>query len=115
MRTPRRRRTRTGGKSWSLSGCEHYHEDYGLETRSFCYIDDCVVGIYKPMCSDYREPLNLGEDRLISSNELADMVAAVAGVTVRKRHVPRPQGFAVGTRTTRGCDMCSAGSRRPRL
>ena len=34
----------------------------GKQTRSFCYIDDCVEGIYKLMRSDYREPLNLGQD-----------------------------------------------------
>jgi nucleoside-diphosphate-sugar epimerase len=44
------------------------------------------------MRSDYAEPLNLGQDRLISINDLADMVAAAAGVAIEKRHVPGPQG-----------------------
>src|SRR5215213_3147181 len=64
----------------------------GEQTRSFCYIDDCIEGIYRLMRSDYSEPLNLGQDRLISINELADMVAAAAGVSIVKRHVPGPQG-----------------------
>jgi nucleoside-diphosphate-sugar epimerase len=64
----------------------------GEQTRSFCYIDDCVLGIYKLMRSDYREPLNLGQDRLISINQLADIVASVAGVRIEKKHVPGPQG-----------------------
>ena len=64
----------------------------GEQTRSFCYIDDCVTGIRKLMESDYVEPLNLGQDRLISINELADMVAEAAGVSVQKKHVPGPQG-----------------------
>lgn len=64
----------------------------GEQTRSFCYIDDCVLGIYKLMRSDYHEPLNLGQDRLISINQLADMVASVAGVRIEKKHVPGPQG-----------------------
>jgi GDP-D-mannose 3',5'-epimerase len=64
----------------------------GEQTRSFCYIDDCVLGIYKLMQSDYREPLNLGQDRLVTINELADMVAAAAGIRVTKRHVEGPQG-----------------------
>ncbi len=34
----------------------------GEQTRSFCYIEDCVTGIYRLMRSDYREPLNLGQD-----------------------------------------------------
>ena len=45
----------------------------GEQTRSFCYIDDCVTGIYKLMRSDYAEPLNLGQDRLVSINQLADL------------------------------------------
>ncbi|HEX5268901.1 MAG TPA: NAD-dependent epimerase/dehydratase family protein [Gemmataceae bacterium] len=64
----------------------------GEQTRSFCYIDDCVVGIHKLMESDYREPLNLGQDRLISINDLADMTAKIAGIRIRKKHVPGPQG-----------------------
>lgn len=64
----------------------------GEQTRSFCYIDDCVVGIYKLMMSNYTEPLNLGQDRLISINELADMVAASAGIQITKKHVDGPQG-----------------------
>jgi GDP-D-mannose 3',5'-epimerase len=64
----------------------------GEQTRSFCYIDDCVVGIYRLMRSSYAEPLNLGQDRLVSINELADMIAAIAGVPIRRRHVDGPQG-----------------------
>ena len=64
----------------------------GEQTRSFCYIDDCVVGIFKLMQSDYREPLNLGQDRLVTINQLADMAAAAAGIRITKRHVEGPQG-----------------------
>jgi len=64
----------------------------GEQTRSFCYIDDCVRGIYKLMRSDYHEPLNLGQDRLISINDLADMVAEIAGIQITKKHVSGPQG-----------------------
>lgn len=64
----------------------------GEQTRSFCYIDDCVLGIYKLMRSDYREPLNLGQDRMVTINQLADMVADAAGITIEKKHVPGPQG-----------------------
>ena len=64
----------------------------GEQTRSFCYIDDCVTGIYKLMQSDYREPLNLGQDRMITINELVDMIAEIAEVSVVKKHVPGPQG-----------------------
>lgn len=64
----------------------------GEQTRSFCYIDDCVTGIYKLMRSDYAEPLNLGQDRLVTINELADMVAEIAGTRIVKKHIPGPQG-----------------------
>ncbi len=64
----------------------------GEQTRSFCYIDDCLTGIFKLMRSDYHEPLNLGQDRLISINELADMIADIAQVKIVKKHVPGPQG-----------------------
>jgi len=64
----------------------------GEQTRSFCYIDDCVDGIYRLMRSDYTEPLNLGQDRLVTINELADMVADAAGIKITRKHVPGPQG-----------------------
>jgi nucleoside-diphosphate-sugar epimerase len=64
----------------------------GEQTRSFCYIDDCCEGLFRLMRSGYFEPLNLGQDRMVSINELADMVAAIAGITIRKRHVEGPQG-----------------------
>lgn len=64
----------------------------GEQTRSFCYIDDCVVGLYRAMQSNYPLPLNLGQDRLITINQLADMIAEVAGIRIVKQHVPGPQG-----------------------
>jgi nucleoside-diphosphate-sugar epimerase len=64
----------------------------GEQTRSFCYIDDCVEGIFRLMRSDFHEPLNLGQDRLISINDLADLVARVAGVSIVKKHIDGPQG-----------------------
>ena len=65
----------------------------GRQTRSYCYIDDCVQGIYLLMQSDCRTPLNLGQDRLISINELVDMVARIAGKRISKRYdLTAPQG-----------------------
>jgi len=64
----------------------------GEQTRSFCYIDDCVEGIYRLMRSDFRDPLNLGQDRMVTINELADIIARIAGVEIVKRHVDGPQG-----------------------
>jgi GDP-D-mannose 3',5'-epimerase len=64
----------------------------GKQTRSFCYVDDCVEGITRLMRSDYADPLNLGQDRMVNIDELADMVAQVAGISITKKHVPGPQG-----------------------
>ncbi|MCL6505794.1 MAG: NAD-dependent epimerase/dehydratase family protein [Bryobacteraceae bacterium] len=64
----------------------------GQQTRSFCYIDDCVEGIHRLMRSDFAEPINLGQDRMITINQLADMIAEIAGVSIVKRHVPGPMG-----------------------
>lgn len=65
----------------------------GEQTRSYCYIDDCVEGIYRLMRSDHRDPINLGQDRMISINELVDMVAKIAGKRIGKRYdVTKPQG-----------------------
>jgi GDP-D-mannose 3',5'-epimerase len=64
----------------------------GEQTRSFCYIDDCTTGIYRLMRSSYPQPLNLGQDRLITINQLADLVAAAAGTRISKRHVDGPMG-----------------------
>lgn len=65
----------------------------GLQTRSYCYIDDCVEGIYRLMQSNHREPINLGQDRMISINELVDIVANIAGKRISKRYdTTKPQG-----------------------
>jgi GDP-D-mannose 3',5'-epimerase len=65
----------------------------GRQTRSYCYIDDCVEGIHRLMRSSMRDPLNLGTDRLISIDELVDLVARIAGKTVYKAYdVTKPQG-----------------------
>ena len=65
----------------------------GEQTRSYCYIDDCVEGIYRLMRSEHREPINLGQDRMVSINELVDMVAKIAGKKIGKRYdLTKPQG-----------------------
>jgi GDP-D-mannose 3',5'-epimerase len=65
----------------------------GEQTRSFMYVDDCVEGMLRLMSSDYREPLNLGTDRLITINELVDLIAKIAGKRLTRRHdLNKPQG-----------------------
>jgi nucleoside-diphosphate-sugar epimerase len=65
----------------------------GLQTRSFMYIPDCVEGLLRLMASDYREPLNLGTEEMVSVDELVDMICGIAGKKLTKRHeLDRPQG-----------------------
>jgi nucleoside-diphosphate-sugar epimerase len=65
----------------------------GQQTRSYCYIDDCVEGIYRLMRCGYANPLNLGTDRLVSINALVDIVARTAQKKILRKHdLSKPQG-----------------------
>ncbi len=65
----------------------------GEQTRSFMYIDDCVEGLIRLMASNHHDALNLGTDRLVTINELVDLVSGIAEKRLIKRHDPsKPQG-----------------------
>ena len=64
----------------------------GEQTRSFCYIDDCVDGIYRLMYSDYSQPVNLGTERMVSINELAGIIMEIADKKLTIEHVEGPEG-----------------------
>jgi len=65
----------------------------GQQTRSFCYIDDCLEGIYRLMRSDYREPLNIGSDEMVTIEQLANMAIKFSGKRLTKRYrLEKPQG-----------------------
>ena len=64
----------------------------GEQTRSFCYITDCVEGLYRLMRSDFSEPLNLGQDRMVTINQLADIISDIAGFEINKKHIDGPMG-----------------------
>ena len=65
----------------------------GEQTRSFCYIDDCVEGLRRIMESGYTKPINLGTDELITINALVDAVCEAAGKNLRRNHdLTKPQG-----------------------
>jgi nucleoside-diphosphate-sugar epimerase len=64
----------------------------GEQTRSFLYIDECIEGIRRLMASDYDQPINLGSDLLISINDLARQIMAIADVDLRMDHIKGPQG-----------------------
>lgn len=65
----------------------------GEQTRSFCYIDDCVEGLLRIMRSDIKVPINLGTDRMVSINELAKIIIDISGKDgLTLKHVEGPQG-----------------------
>jgi GDP-D-mannose 3',5'-epimerase len=65
----------------------------GQATRSYCYIDDCVRGLELLMASGYDKPINIGSDRLISVDDLTDMVIGISGKKITKHHdLSAPQG-----------------------
>jgi len=64
----------------------------GLQTRSFCYIDDGVEGILRIMQSDYTQPLNLGTDEGVTMLEMAQYAMDAAGKTLPLKHIPGPEG-----------------------
>jgi nucleoside-diphosphate-sugar epimerase len=65
----------------------------GEQTRSFCYVDDCVEGIDRLMRSDHGQPINLGTEEVVSINVLARMIIDVSGKQgLALRHVAGPQG-----------------------
>lgn len=60
----------------------------GLQTRSFLYVDECVEGLIRLMNSDFKEPVNLGSEEMVTINELAQMVIDISGKDIRIRNVP---------------------------
>lgn len=65
----------------------------GEQTRSFMYIDDCVLGTQKIMEAGIEEPINLGRDELVTINQLVDIAERIAGITVKRRYkFDAPQG-----------------------
>ena len=65
----------------------------GKATRSYCYIDDCIRGTVALMESDYDKPINIGSDRLISVEELTDMIIKISGKKIEKTHnLSAPEG-----------------------
>lgn len=65
----------------------------GLQTRSFMYIDDCILGTERIMGSDIREPINLGSNELVTVNQLVDIVEKIAGIKLKRRYkLDAPKG-----------------------
>jgi GDP-D-mannose 3', 5'-epimerase len=64
----------------------------GEQTRSFLYIDECIEGVRLLMQSNFTGPVNIGSDEMISINNLAKMIAEIAGNDIKLKHIEGPQG-----------------------
>ncbi len=62
----------------------------GSQTRSFCYVDDLIDGIYKLLLSDYIMPVNIGNPDEISLKEFAEEILTLTGNKVKIVHKPLP-------------------------
>lgn len=66
----------------------------GSAVRSYMHISDCVQGILRLMQSEHDGPLNLGRDRVLTVDELADIIADIAEVDIVKKHTSGPTGVS---------------------
>jgi len=64
----------------------------GKQTRSFLYIDECIEGVRRLMESNFTGPVNIGSEEMISINNLAFMIAGIAGKNITLRHIDGPLG-----------------------
>ena len=65
----------------------------GKQTRSYCYVDDCVQGTIMVMQSEYKKPINIGSEELVSIDQLADMIIKISGKDITKTYdLSAPQG-----------------------
>ena len=65
----------------------------GTRTRSFMYIDDCILGVQKIMNSEILDPINLGSSEMVSINQLVDIVENIAGLKLKRTYdLDAPKG-----------------------
>ena len=64
----------------------------GKQTRSFLYVDECLEGVTRLMRSDFPGPVNIGSEEMVSINQLAAIVADIAGKQISIQHKDGPLG-----------------------
>lgn len=64
----------------------------GKQTRSFLYVDECVEATLRLMRSDFAGPVNIGSEEMVSINQFADMIMAIADKKLGVKHIPGPTG-----------------------
>ncbi len=62
----------------------------GMQTRSFCYVDDLIDGIYRLLLSDYHLPVNIGNPDEITLKEAAEEVLSLVGGKSKLLYLPLP-------------------------
>ncbi len=62
----------------------------GSQTRSFCYVDDLVEGIYRLLLSDYHQPINIGNPGEITISQFAEEIIKLTGTTQKVIYKPLP-------------------------
>lgn len=63
----------------------------GSQTRSFCYVDDLVEGIYRLLLSDYPLPVNIGNPEEITLKEFAEEIIRLTGAAQKIIYLPLPK------------------------
>jgi GDP-D-mannose 3',5'-epimerase len=64
----------------------------GKQTRSFLIVHECVEGIRRLMESDFRGPVNIGSEEMISINDFAKMVIGISGKSISIKNIKGPTG-----------------------
>lgn len=64
----------------------------GHQTRSFLYIDDCIDAVRLLMESDFKEPLNIGSEEMVTINQLAQMAIDISGKDIQIKNIDGPVG-----------------------
>lgn len=64
----------------------------GQQTRSFLYIDECIEGVRRLMESDFKEPINIGSEEMISINDFANMIISLSGKNLKIKNIEGPLG-----------------------
>ena len=64
----------------------------GKQTRSFLYIDECIEAVRKLMKSDFKEPVNIGSEEMISINDFAQMAIDISKKNIKIKNIEGPLG-----------------------
>lgn len=64
----------------------------GKQTRSFLYIDECLMGVRRLMNSGFIGPVNIGSEEMVTINQLVEIIADIARKKIRVKHIAGPLG-----------------------